>query len=81
MNNTIDILFKRLNNPRTIFDERATLTNLIRVAEELKDHPEDMETIVNAFHNYEYFNNMESIRIIPLRYWNEKLRQILRYCI
>lgn len=61
MNDTIDILFERLNTPRAIFDESATRTNLIPVAEELKDHPEDMETIINAFHNYQYFNNMGSI--------------------
>lgn len=61
MNDTIDILFKRLNNPRAIFDERATRTNLVPVAEELKDHPDDMETILNAFHNYDYFDNMGSI--------------------
>lgn len=61
MNDTIDILFERLNTPRAIFDEVATRTNLIPVAEELKDHPKDMEAIVNAFHNYEYFDNMGSI--------------------
>lgn len=55
---TIDVLFERLNTPRAIFDEVATRTNLIPVAEELKDHPKDMEAIVNAFHNYEYFDNM-----------------------
>lgn len=61
LNDTIDILFERLNSPRAIFDEVATRTNLIPVAEELKDHPDDMNAIVNAFHNYEYFDNMESI--------------------
>lgn len=61
LNDTIDILFERLNNPRPIFDEVATRTNLIPVAEELKDHPDDMEAIVNAFHKYEYFDNMGSI--------------------
>lgn len=61
MNNTIDILFERLNTPRAIFDEVATRTNLIPVAEELKDHPDDMKAIINAFHNYEYFDNMGSI--------------------
>ena len=58
MNNTIDILFERLNTPRAIFDEVATRTNLIPVAEELKNHPTDMDAIVNAFHKYEYFDNM-----------------------
>jgi hypothetical protein len=58
LNDTIDILFERLNSPRAIFDEVATRTNLIPVAEELKDHPKDMEAIVNAFHKYEYFDNM-----------------------
>lgn len=58
LNNTIDILFERLNTPRAIFDEVATRTNLSPVAEELKDHPKDMEAIINAFHNYEYFDNM-----------------------
>lgn len=58
LNDTIDVLFKRLNTPRAIFDEVATRTNLIPVAEELKDHPEDMEAILNVFHNYEYFDNM-----------------------
>lgn len=61
LNNTIDVLFERLNTPRAIFDESATRTNLVPVAEELKDHPEDMEAIINAFHNYEYFDNMGSI--------------------
>ena len=61
LNDTIDVLFERLNTPRTIFDERATRTNLIPVAEELKNHPDDMEAILNAFHNYEYFDNMGSI--------------------
>ena len=61
LNDTINILFERLNTPRAIFDEVATRTNLIPVAEELKDHPKDMETIVNAFHKYEYFDNMGSI--------------------
>ena len=46
MNDTIDILFERLNTPRPIFDEVATRTNLIPVAEELKDHPKDMEAII-----------------------------------
>lgn len=58
LNDTIDVLFERLNTPRAIFDEVATRTNLIPVAEELKDHPKDMEAIINAFHNYEYFDNM-----------------------
>lgn len=61
LNDTIDTLFKRLNTPRAIFDEVATRTNLIPVAEELKDHPDDMKAIINAFHKYEYFNNMGSI--------------------
>lgn len=61
LNDTIDVLFKRLNTPRAIFDEVATRTNLIPVAEELKDHPDDMKAIINAFHNYEYFDNMGSI--------------------
>lgn len=61
MNNTIDILFERLNTPRAIFNEVATRTNLIPVAEELKNHPNDMDAIVNAFHKYEYFDNMGSI--------------------
>ena len=61
LNDTIDVLFKRLNAPRAIFDEAATRTNLIPVAEELKNHPEDMEAILTAFHKYEYFDNMGSI--------------------
>ena len=61
MNNTINYLFERLNAPRAIFDESATRTNLIPVAEELKDHPKDMEAILNAFYDYEYFDNMGSI--------------------
>ena len=61
MNNTIDILFERLNTPRAIFDKVATRTNLIPVAEELKDHPDDMKAIINAFHKYEYFDNMGTI--------------------
>lgn len=61
LNDTIDILFERLNAPRAIFDEVATRTNLIPVAEELKDHPDDMKAIINAFHKYEYFDNMGSI--------------------
>lgn len=61
MNDTINILFQRLNTPRAIFNEVATRTNLIPVAEELKNHPEDMEAILNAFHKYEYFDNMGSI--------------------
>jgi len=61
LNDTIDVLFERLNTPRAIFDEVATRTNLIPVAEELKDYPKDMEAIINAFHNYEYFDNMGSI--------------------
>ena len=61
LNDTIDVLFERLNTPRAIFDEVATRTNLIPVAEELKDHPDDMKAIINAFHKYEYFDNMGSI--------------------
>lgn len=61
LNDTIDVLFERLNTPRAIFDEVATRTNLIPVAEELKDHPKDMKAILNAFHKYEYFDNMGSI--------------------
>lgn len=61
LNDTIDVLFERLNTPRPIFDEVATRTNLIPVAEELKDHPNNMKAIINAFHNYEYFDNMGSI--------------------
>lgn len=61
LNDTIDVLFQRLNTPRAIFDEVATQTNLVPVAEELKNHPEDMEAILNAFHKYEYFDNMGSI--------------------
>lgn len=61
LNDTIDVLFERLNTPRAIFDEVVTRTNLIPVAEELNDHPKDMEAIINAFHNYEYFDNMGSI--------------------
>ena len=61
LNDTIDILFERLNTPRPIFDEVATRTNLIPVAEELESHPKDMEAIVNAFHNCAYFDNMGSI--------------------
>ena len=61
LNDTINILFQRLNTPRAIFNEIATRTNLIPVAEELKNHPEDMKAILNAFHKYEYFDNMGSI--------------------
>lgn len=61
MNNTIDILFERLNTPRAVFNEVATRTNLIPVTEELKDHPDDMKAIINTFHKYEYFDNMGTI--------------------